>query len=95
MARQHLDGKHLPRHRGVPRASVPGALIDKSLKSRKSGPGPVKHLARIDLDRKEEALWRAHSGVRKSLPKRINETLAKGRELVKEAKGTQMNSRPR
>jgi multidrug resistance efflux pump len=47
----------------------------------------VKHLARIDPDRKEEALWRAHSRVRKTLPQRINATLAKGRELVKQAKG--------
>jgi hypothetical protein len=47
----------------------------------------VKHLARIDPDRKEAALWRAHTRVRKALPQRINATLAKGRELVKQAKG--------
>jgi DNA repair exonuclease SbcCD ATPase subunit len=47
----------------------------------------MKHLERIDPDRKEETLWRAHSRVRKALPKRITETLERGRELVKAAKG--------
>jgi Homeodomain-like domain len=47
----------------------------------------LKHLERIDPDRKEETLWRAHSRVRKALPKRITETLERGRELVKAAKG--------
>jgi hypothetical protein len=46
----------------------------------------LKHLERIDPDRKEEALWRAHGRVRKALPKRITETLERGRELVKAAK---------
>jgi hypothetical protein len=47
----------------------------------------VKHLARIDPDRKLEASWQARRRTRKSLPKRIDETLAKGRELIKAAKG--------
>jgi hypothetical protein len=47
----------------------------------------VKHLARIDPDRKLEASWRARKRVRDSLPKRIGETLERGRALVKEAKG--------
>ena len=47
----------------------------------------VKHWQRIDPDRKQEASWRARKRTRDALPKRINETLAKGRELVKEAKG--------
>jgi hypothetical protein len=47
----------------------------------------VKHLQRIDPDRARTAAWRARKRTRDGLPKRINETLAKGRELVKEAKG--------
>ena len=47
----------------------------------------VKHLERIDPDRKLEASWRARKRTRDRLPKRINETLARGRELVKQAKG--------
>jgi hypothetical protein len=47
----------------------------------------VKHLQRIDPDRAAAARWRARKRTRDALPKRINETLAKGRELVKEAKG--------
>jgi len=44
-------------------------------------------LTRIDPDRKEATLLQAHSRVRKSLPKRITETLEHGRDLVKAAKG--------
>ena len=47
----------------------------------------VKQLQRIDPDRKLEASWRARKRVRDGLPKRINDTLANGRELVKAAKG--------
>jgi hypothetical protein len=45
----------------------------------------VKHLQRIDPDRFRESAWRERT--RKALPKRVTEALAKGRELVKEAKG--------
>jgi hypothetical protein len=47
----------------------------------------VKYLERIAPDRAAAARWRARKRTRDGLPKRINETLAKGRELVKEAKG--------
>jgi hypothetical protein len=47
----------------------------------------IKHLKRIDPDRKLEVSWQARERTRKALPKRINETLAKGRELIKAAKG--------
>ena len=47
----------------------------------------VKHLARIDPDRKLEASWRARKRTRDALPKRIDAFLEKGRELIKEAKG--------
>jgi hypothetical protein len=47
----------------------------------------VKHLERIDPDRQLKSSWRARKRVRDGLPKRINETLARGRELVKAAKG--------
>ena len=47
----------------------------------------VKHWERIDPDRHAQAAWRARKRTRDGLPKRLNETLAKGRELVKEAKG--------
>ena len=47
----------------------------------------VKHLQRIDPDRAAETRWKARKRMRDALPKRINETLAKGRELIKEAKG--------
>jgi hypothetical protein len=47
----------------------------------------IKHLARIDPDRKLEASWRARKRVRDALPKRIAATLEQGRELVKQAKG--------
>jgi hypothetical protein len=46
-----------------------------------------KHLERIAIDRTAEVRWRARKRTRDSLPKRINETLANGRELVKAAKG--------
>lgn len=45
----------------------------------------VKHLERIDPGRLREAPWRKR--MRAALPKRITETLAEGRELVKRAKG--------
>jgi hypothetical protein len=45
----------------------------------------VKHLQRIDPDRLREPAWRERT--RKALPKRVTEALAKGRELVKEARG--------
>jgi hypothetical protein len=44
-------------------------------------------LQRIALDRAAVAGWRARKWTRDGLPKRITETLAEGRELVKEAKG--------
>jgi hypothetical protein len=47
----------------------------------------VKHRQRIAPDRAAAARWRARKRTRDALPKRINETLAKGRELVKAAKG--------
>jgi hypothetical protein len=47
----------------------------------------VKHLERIDPERKLEASWRARQRTRDALPKRIGETLAKGRALVQAAKG--------
>jgi hypothetical protein len=46
----------------------------------------IKHLERIDPERKLEASWRARKRTRAALPKHINETLEKGRELVKEAR---------
>ncbi|MBV9529642.1 MAG: hypothetical protein JO283_00875, partial [Bradyrhizobium sp.] len=46
-----------------------------------------KHLERIDPDRKLETSWRSRQRTRDALPKRITETLSKGRELVKEARG--------
>jgi hypothetical protein len=45
----------------------------------------VKHLQRIDPGRFKEEPWRERT--RRSLPKRITETLERGRELVKAAKG--------
>ena len=47
----------------------------------------VKHLERIDPDRKLETSLRARQRTRDALPKRITETLRKGHELVKEARG--------
>jgi hypothetical protein len=44
-----------------------------------------KHLERIDPGRFREEPWRART--RAALPKRITETLERGRELVKAAKG--------
>jgi len=45
----------------------------------------VRHLRRIDPGRFKEEPWRART--RTALPKRINETLERGAELVKTAKG--------
>jgi hypothetical protein len=47
----------------------------------------IKHLERIDPDRAAAVRWRARKRTRDGLPKRIDETLTKGRELGKEAKG--------
>jgi hypothetical protein len=52
----------------------------------------IKHLVRIDPDRKLETSWRARKRVRDGLPKRIAATLEQGRELVKEAKGLRRSS---
>jgi lambda repressor-like predicted transcriptional regulator len=46
-----------------------------------------KHLERIYPDRKRDAAWRARKRVRDGLPKRINETQKRGRELIQAAKG--------
>jgi hypothetical protein len=46
-----------------------------------------KQLERIDPDRKLDASRRARKRVRDALPKRINETLKRGRELIQAAKG--------
>ena len=45
----------------------------------------IKHLEHIDPERKLEASWRARQRSRDALPKRIADTLTKGRELLKEA----------
>jgi DNA repair exonuclease SbcCD ATPase subunit len=47
----------------------------------------IKHYERIGVDRREMLAERSRKRARDILPKQINETLAKGRELVKEAKG--------
>jgi hypothetical protein len=47
----------------------------------------VKYAQRITPDRTAAARWRARQRTRDGLPKRINETLATGRVLIKEAKG--------
>jgi transposase len=47
----------------------------------------VKYAQRIASDRTAAARWRARKRTRDGLPKRINEALATGRDLVKEAKG--------
>jgi hypothetical protein len=47
----------------------------------------LRHLKRIDPDRRRLTAWRARKRTRDALPRRINETLAEGRELVKRAKG--------
>jgi hypothetical protein len=44
-------------------------------------------LERIAVDRTAEVRWRARKRTRDGLPKRINESLTKGRDLVKAAKG--------
>jgi len=45
-------------------------------------------LSKLDSDRKgRKTAWRARQRTRDALPKRINQTLARGRELAKEAKG--------
>ena len=49
--------------------------------------GNEKLLKRIELDRKAETAWRARKRTINSLPKRIGETVTKGRELVQAAKG--------
>lgn len=47
----------------------------------------VKYARRIDPERTAAVRWRARQRTRDGLPKRINESLADGRDLVKEAKG--------
>jgi hypothetical protein len=47
----------------------------------------VKYAQRIASDGTTAARWRSRKRIRDGLPKRINATLATGRELVKEAKG--------
>src|SRR5262249_30507518 len=49
--------------------------------------GNEKLLKRIEIDRKAETAWRARKRTINSLPKRISETVTKGRELVQAAKG--------
>ena len=49
--------------------------------------GNKKLLKRIEVDRKAETAWRARKRTINSLPKRISETVTKGREVLKEAKG--------
>ena len=49
--------------------------------------GSEKLLERIEVDRKAETAWRARQRMRDALPRKINGTLTRGRELVKEAKG--------
>jgi hypothetical protein len=49
--------------------------------------GNEELLKRIEVGRKAETAWRARKRTINSLPKRISETVTKGRELVKAAKG--------
>jgi hypothetical protein len=75
--------------RGIAEDTSLGLATVRTIVSQKNGTDrtTVKHLERIDPDRAASARWRARKRTRDALPKRINETLAKGRELVKEAKG--------
>jgi hypothetical protein len=47
----------------------------------------TNRLRRLELNRARMAAWRARKRVRDALPNRINETLERGRELVKQARG--------
>jgi DNA repair exonuclease SbcCD ATPase subunit len=49
--------------------------------------GNEKLLKRIEVDRKAETAWRARKRTINSLPKRISETLTRGHELVRAARG--------
>ena len=75
--------------RGIAEDTSLGLATVRTIVSQKDGTDrtTVKHLERIAPDRAAAARWRARKRTRDALPKRINETLAKGRELVKEAKG--------
>ena len=75
--------------RGIAEETSLGVRTVRTIVEQKDGRDrtTVKHLQRIDPDRKLEASWRARKRTRNTLPKRINETLARGRELVTEAKG--------
>lgn len=75
--------------RGIAEDTSLGFATVRTIVSQKNGTDrtTVKHLERIDPDRAAAARWRARKRTRDALPKRINETLTKGRELVKEAKG--------
>ena len=75
--------------RGIAEDTSLGLATVRTVVSQKNGTDrtTVKHLERINSDRAASARWRARKRGRDALPKRINETLAKGRELVKEAKG--------
>jgi Helix-turn-helix domain of resolvase len=47
----------------------------------------MRHLERIDPDRKAVIEWKSRKRTRDALPRRINATLEQGQALVKEAKG--------
>ena len=86
MLKLHKAGGSL---RGIAEDTSLGFATVRTIVSQKNGTDrtTVKHLERIDPDRAAAARWRARKRTRDALPKRINETLTKGRELVKEAKG--------
>jgi hypothetical protein len=75
--------------RGIAEDTSLGFATVRTIVAQKDGTDrtTVKHLERIHPDRAAAARWRARKRTRDGLPKRINETLAKGRELVKEANG--------
>ena len=75
--------------RGIAEDTSLGLATVRTIVSQKNGTDrtTVKHLERIAPDRAASARWRARKRTRDALPKRINKTLAKGHELVKEAKG--------
>ena len=75
--------------RGIAEDTSLGLATVRTIVAQRNGTDrtTVKHLERIDPDRAAAARWRARKRTRDALPKRINEALAKGRVLVKEAKG--------
>jgi predicted nucleic acid-binding Zn-ribbon protein len=75
--------------RGIAADTSLGLSTVRTIIAKQSGTDRTtqKHRGRIEIDQQQQARWKRQKRSINALPRRINQVLEDGRELVKEAKG--------